>query len=55
MLLNVGKDDVRLPTQHFVDVKWEQKSDQIITDWIYWVAEHRKPRIEQLERLPQNT
>ena len=48
-------EDTYLPTQHLVDVRKEQRTDYSIKEWIYWVAEHRKPAKEQLERSPENT
>ncbi len=44
-----------LPFLPSVNVKQDQKNDDFIREWIYWVKEHRKPAKEQLERSPHNT
>ncbi|VDH92210.1 Hypothetical predicted protein [Mytilus galloprovincialis] len=48
-------DDPYVPLQQLINIRIEQKQDAYLKDWIYWVDEHRKPRMEQLERSPRNT
>ena len=48
-------DEPPLPNRHLVDVNAEQKRDNSMKEWEYWLEEHRKPKKEQLERNPLNT
>jgi hypothetical protein len=43
-----------LPNRHLIDVSAEQKRDNTMKEWAYWVEEHRKSKKEQL-RNPLNT
>jgi hypothetical protein len=44
-----------LPNRHLIDVNTEQKRDNAMKEWAYWVEEHQKPKKEQLEINPLNT
>ena len=47
-------DESPLPNRHLIDVSAEQKRDNTMKEWAYWVEEHRKSKKEQL-RNPLNT
>ena len=44
-----------LPNRHLIVVNAEQKRDNCIKEWTYWVEEHRKPTKKQLDRNALNT